>query len=189
MNEQKIVERILSDAENEAKSIISEAEESAKRTIDEANTRKERNLTGTMAEVKVKCDGIYDGKAAAARLDGAKILLAEKRGVIDEVYARALKQLLELGESDALHLTSKLLEENAEEGDEIVFAENFKHIEKASALPVIKERNLKVSNKRADIDGGFILLGKVSDKDLSYGAILSADREAMQAEIAVKIFN
>ena len=183
MNEQAIVDRIISDAEKEAEAIIAEAERRAEETVAEANEKRARNLAGTKAEVKIKRDGIFDGKEAAARLDGAKILLAEKRGVIDEVYARALKKLTELGERDALFLCAKLLEENAEEGDEVVFAE------KASALPVIKEKKLKISKKRADLDGGFILRGNVSDKDISYGALLAADREEMQAEIAIKIFN
>lgn len=189
MNEQAIVDRIISDAEKEAEAIIAEAERRAEETVAEANEKRARNLAGTKAEVKIKRDGIFDGKEAAARLDGAKILLAEKRGVIDEVYARALKKLTELGERDALFLCAKLLEENAEEGDEVVFAENFAYAEKASALPVIKEKKLKISKKRADLDGGFILRGNVSDKDISYGALLAADREEMQAEIAIKIFN
>ncbi|MDE7379521.1 MAG: hypothetical protein K2N14_00580, partial [Clostridia bacterium] len=110
MSEQAIVERIISDAEEEARAIISDAEERAKATIAEANARAERNRKGTEAEVKAKAESISDGKAAAARLDGAKILLGEKRGVIDEVYARALKKLLELSEKDTLFLCKRLLE-------------------------------------------------------------------------------
>lgn len=189
MNEQAIVERIISDAEEEARAIIKEAEERAEATVAEANLRAERNRQGTEAEVKVKADGIYDGKAAAARLDGSKILLGEKRGVIDEVYARALKKLVDLGEKDTLYLSGRLLSEFAEEGDEIVFAENFRFAQQVSALPVIKEKKLKVSVKHAKLDGGFMLLGKVSDKNLSYGALLAADREIYQAEIASIIFN
>ncbi len=189
MSEQAIVERIISDAEEEARTIIGQAEERAKATVAEANLRAERNRKGTEAEVKAKSESIFDGKAAAARLDGAKILLGEKRGVIDEVYARALNKLLELSEKETLYLSARLLSEHAEEGDELVFAENFRFEQAVSALPVVKEKKLKVSTKRAKLDGGFILRGKNSDKNLSYGAILSMDREEKQAEIASVIFN
>ena len=57
-----------------------------------------------------------------------------------------------------------------------------------SALPVVREKGLKVSPKSAKIDGGFMLCGKNSDKNLSYGALLAQDREEYQAEIASKIF-
>ena len=189
MNEQAIVERIISDAEQEAQAIIGQAEERAKATVAEANLRAERNRQGTEAEVKAKAESIFDGKAAAARLDGAKILLGEKRGVIDEVYARALNKLLELGEKDTLFLCARLLEEHAEEGDELVFAENFRFAQEVAALPIVKEKKIKVSAKRTKIDGGFILRGKNSDKNLSYGALLSMDREEKQAEIASVVFN
>ena len=188
MNEQAIVERIISDAEQEAKNIISEAEARATQTVSEANEKAQRNRLGTEAEVKEKVKGILDGKAATARLDGSKILLGEKRGVIDEIYARALKQLNEMGKAEALRLAERLLSEHAEEGDEIVFAENYRFAQEVAGLDIVKEKNLRVSPARAAYDGGFVLRGKNSDKNLSYGAILSADREEMQAEIAAKIF-
>lgn len=188
MNEQAIVDRIISDAQKEAEAIIAEAERKAEQTVLQASLNAERVKKGVQAEVKQKTDGIFDGKAATARLDGAKILLGEKRGVIDEVYARALAGLNDLKEGDALYLAGKLLASYAEEGDEIVFAKNYRYSKGVSALPVVKEKGLKVSPAQADIDGGFILVGKNSDKDLSYGALLSSDREQNQADIASRIF-
>ena len=189
MNEQAIVDRIISDAQAEAEAIIKDAEARAAQTVAKAGERAERTRKGTEAEVAEKAKGIFDGKAAAARLDCAKIMLAEKRGVIDEIYARALSELIALGEKETVVLASRLLDEFAEEGDEIIFAENFRYNQAVSKLSVIKERNLKVSAKTAPIQGGFMLSGKVSDKNLSYGALLSADREARQAEIAAEIFS
>ena len=188
MNEQAIVDRIISDAQNEAEAIIAEAERKAEETVKEASLNAERIKKGVQAEVKQKTDGIFDGKAATARLDGAKILLGEKRGVIDEVYARALKGLNELKEGDAVYLANRLLTAYAEEGDEITFAHNYRYQKNVAELPVVKEKGLKVSSKLADIDGGFILVGKNSDKDLSYGALISLDREQNQADIASRIF-
>ena len=189
MSEQAIVDKIIADAEAEAKAIIADAEKKAEETIAAANARAERRKQGEKVAADKRAEGILEGKAATARLDCAKILLGEKRGVIDEVYARALKGMQELGKADSLHLVSKLLEEYAEEGDEVVFADSFKYAQDASRLDIIKEKKLKVSAKRADIDGGMVLIGKFSDKNLSYSALLAADREENQAEIAAKIFS
>lgn len=188
MSAQVIVERIISDAEQEARDIINDAEEKAAKTLAEATKRAERNKQGTEKEVSEKIKGIFDGKAATARLDSAKIALGEKRGVIDEIYSRALKQLVGLDKADAVSLAERLLSAYAEEGDEIVFAENYRFKEEVSRLPVIAEKNLKVGLKQANLDGGFMLCGSNSDKDLSYGALLSVDREEYQAEIAAKLF-
>lgn len=188
MSEKAIVERIISDAREEAEGIIADAEKKANESIAEANLRAERNANGTEAEANERAKGILDGKAAAARLDCAKILLGEKRAVIDEIYARALNQLIELNKTDALFLAGKLLTSYAEEGDTVVFAENYRYASEVCALPVFKDKKLKASEKRGSFDGGFILCGKSSDKDLSYGALLSADRESYQAEIAAAVF-
>ncbi len=39
------------------------------------------------------------------------------------------------------------------------------------------------------LGGGFILKGKSCDKDVSYGAMLAADREERVAEIAAQLFS
>ena len=189
MSEQAIVDKIIADANEEAKAIIADAEKKAEATVAAASSRAERRLQGEKVAAEKRADSILEGKAATARLDSAKILLGEKRAVIDEVYARALKEMQNLGKAEVLHLVSKLLEEYAEEGDEVLFAENFKYAPEASKLDIIKEKKLKVSAKRADIDGGILLVGKNSDKNLSYSALLSQDREENQADIAAKIFS
>ena len=188
MSEQSIVERIISDARKEAEGIISDAESKAAETVAEGARRAERNKSGTQAEVNERVNGIFEGKAAAARLDCAKIALKERRTVIDEIYNRALNVLIGLDKSDALGLAEKLLSTYAEEGDVIVFAENYRYAQAVAELSVVKEKGLKVSPERAKLDGGFILCGKNSDKNLSYGSILAADREENQAEIAARIF-
>lgn len=188
MSKQAIVERIISDAEADAAEIIAAAKQRAKEISDDAQKRVERDKQGTKAEIAEKAKAISDGKAASARLDSAKILLREKRRVIDGVYSLALKKLCELGKAETLKLAEKLLTEFAEDGDEIVFANGFAFREQVAALHVVKEKKLKVSPKTADIDGGFILRGKYSDKNVSYGALLAQDREAYQAEIAAKLF-
>ena len=188
MSEQAIVEKIIADAQAEAQAIIADAEKKAEKTVADATARAERRRQGEKATAEKRAESILEVKAAAARLDCAKILLGEKRAVIDEVYARALKNLQGLGKADCLHLIEKLLKEYAEEGDEVMFAENFKYAPEASKLDIVKEKKLKISGKRADIDGGMLLIGKSSDKNLSFSALLSADREEHQAEIASIIF-
>lgn len=189
MSEQAIVEKIIADAREEAQAIIADAEIKAEGTVAAANARAERRLQGEKAASDRRAESILEGKAATARLDCAKILLGEKRGVIDEIYSRALKSLLSLGKAEAMHLISGLLEEYAEEGDEVMFAGNFGYAQEASKLDIVKEKKLKISAKKADIDGGILLVGKSSDKDLSFGALLAADREENQADIAAKIFS
>ena len=90
-------------------------------------------------------------------------------------------------------MTDKLLKEYAESGDEIFFAENYSYAGAAARLPVMAEKNLTISSVYGDTSrylqvGGFRLRGVCSDKDLSYGALLAADRDEYQADMAAEIF-
>ena len=188
MGSENIIERIITDTEKEAADIIAAAEKSAEEIIRLANERAERNLAGTKAEVAQKTKAILDGKSATARLDCAKIELGEKRRAIDAVYEKALQKLIKLDKKRAVALAEKLLNEHAETGDEIVFAANYAYAEDVAKLGVVKERKLTLSHKGEKIDGGFVLKGKTADKDLSYGALLAADREQHVTAVAAKIF-
>ncbi len=189
MSKEAILERIISDAQAAADATVAEAEGRAAEIIAEAEARAARDRQGTSAIIAERSKAIADGKAAAARLDAAKVMLAAKRGVIDAVYSRALEKLKALPQKDAVRLAEGLLLSYAEDGDELVFATNFAYKAQVLKLAVVAEKNLKNSGKTADIDGGFILIGKNSDKDLSYGALLALDREERQAEIAAKLFS
>ena len=189
MGKEEIIERILSDAEAEAEGIIAAANESAEGIIAAATAKAQKESAETEEECYARSKRISEGKAAEARLDSAKILLAEKRRVIDVIYERALQKLVALNERDSLRLLERLLTDNAEEGDEIVLAENFAYEKGAKALPVVKEKKLVFSAERVKLSGGCILHGKLSDKDLSYASLLSADKDEHQAEIAIKLFN
>ncbi len=189
MSKESIIQRIISDAEEEAARIIAEADKIAEKAVFEAEERARRNLAGTAAEAAQRAKAVIDGKAATARLDCAKIALAEKRRVIDGVYAEALKSLNALGEKQALDLAAYILETYAEEGDEIVFASGYKYAAAVAQLAVVKNKGLKISKSAGKFAGGFILNGKVSDKDVSYTALLAADREQNVSAIAEKLFS
>lgn len=188
MGKQDIIARILSDAEKEADGIVKQAEENAEKIRSDAGSRAAALRAETEAEIAERARRISEGKAAAARLDCAKILLAEKRRVLGEIYSRSLKSLLALSEHDALALYEKLLTAYAEEGETVVLAERFPYAGKVGALPVVKARGLTLAKERAPIAGGFLLKGERCDKDVSFEALLAADREENQAGIAARIF-
>ncbi len=188
MGVEKLTERILADAAAEAESIIADAQATADKIVAQANAKAEALRAETEAEVAEKRKSILEKRAAAARLDSAKILLAEKRKVIDAIYNEVLSRLLSLSKEDGIRLISSLLAKYAEKGDEIFFAENFPYADEVKALPVFTEKELTVAEERLPISGGIRLKGRLCDKDLSFDALLHADREDNQAEIAKELF-
>ena len=188
MSKEGIVERILSDAEERAQATLAAAQKRAEEIIAEAEESAKREEKGVKAEVADKCAAIKSGKEAEARLDSAKALLAQKRKVIDSIYERALEKLKGLKKAEAVAFADKILQEYAEEGDTVAFAPDFKYAQDVSHLDICKEKKLKISLNAEGVDGGFVLLGKAADKDVSYRALLSADREQYEVEIASAVF-
>jgi len=188
MGKEAITEKILSDAKDEAEAILQEADKKAKEIAKAAEDGAEERYKTVKAEAEERAREIAERRAAAARLEAVKITLAKKRRVIDEVYASALKGLYALDKEDGLALISRLLKAYAEKGDEVIFAEDCPFAKEAAKLPLIQELGLTVSSERAKITGGFMLKGKISDKNLSFAALLEADREAHQAELAKELF-
>ena len=188
MSTQNIIDKIIADAKTEAETILQTATDKANSIIENANAQAERIRKETEKTVCAQTQSIKEKKEATARLDSSKILLAEKRNVLQCIYKMALDELVALDKESAVGLASKLLEKYAEQGDTLFFAQNYKYVDEVSILPVIKERGIIVSNERIDLDGGMRLVGKFADKDLSYGAILEADKQLHQADIAKKLF-
>ena len=188
MSKESIVERILSDADAECEAIERAANTRAEEIVAAATARADSDRAEAEAELDALTKRILEVNAATARLDSAKVLLAEKRRVIETVYARALERLVALKERESLALFERLLKESAEEGDEIVFDETFRFSDGAAKLAAVKQLKLKISSDSVKLGGGCILRGKHSDKDLSYPALLAADAEAHQSELAKKLF-
>ena len=187
MAQEDIVNAILSDAEKEAQEIIANAQRKAEETRKAAQNVADTLLRTAEAETQARAKAIADGKAATARLDCAKITLAEKRRVIASVYARAHEKLETLGEKEALSLLERLLKNYAQEGDEVVIGKRFIHRAAFEKLPVVSKLKLKVVTD-ASVSGGFILRGKNADVDLSFATLLAQDREEHQSEIAAELF-
>ena len=183
-----IVARILSDADEEAQNIISEAKQKAAEILAAAKAQAAENKAEVEREVAAKAKSLASGKAAAARLDSQKVLLGEKRRVLDGVYAFARAALVGLNKKDSIALAERLLSAHAEKGEEIVFSLNYPYADDVAALPVVKKLGLTVSDERPELGGGFLLRGKTCDKDLSYPALIEADRSAHQAELALQLF-
>lgn len=186
MSLDSLKEKILSDAEKEAEALIEAAKKKAAAIEEEAEKEAELSREREEKEVEERIRALEEGSAATVRLESKKFNLKERRRVIDTVYERALQSLMKLSEKESTELLLSLLKEFAEAGDTVSLSEDYPH--PAAAEKAIVKAGYKLSSARAKIKGGFYLLGKKCDRDISYEALLKADREEYQAELAAKIF-
>jgi V/A-type H+-transporting ATPase subunit E len=194
-NAEQVIEKILADSKAEAGKIKSQAQEkeaAEQSKLDEqlSEFRKQTDIIAKKAGEEKKAHLL-----AAARMDIAKQLLAEKRKILDEVFAQARQQVANLSDEQYCKLMTKLMLEAVESGDEeVIIDKNEKRIDQKfiksinQQLAPGRKGNLKLSDERANLGGGFILKrGKIKN-DVSVEVLLAQARRELEAELAKELF-
>jgi len=195
MEANQVVEKILSDAQNQAGEI--------KKQADEKLADEKAQLDNQLEEYKKQTESLAkkageDKKAhmlAAARMDIAREFLAEKRKIIDEVFEKAAKQFSKLEDDEYLKIMGTLMLEAVETGDEEVIVDRTeKRIDQNfinqinAKLGQDKKGNLKLSDERQNIGAGFILKRGNIKTNVSLGVLTEQARKELEIELAKDLF-
>ena len=196
MEAQSVIDKILADVQAEAERITGEAEE--KESLEQAK------LTSQLQEYKRQTEILADraGKdekshiLAAARMEIAGELLAEKRKILDEVFELARRQLKSLPDDEHGKLITKLMLGAVETGDEeVILDKNENRIDQQfinmvnQQLCSSKKGNLRLSEEEQDIEGGFILRRGRIKTNVSFDVLLDRARKELEIELAKELFS
>lgn len=131
--------------------------------------------------------GAKGNRRAAGR---TQKVLGAKRELIDEVFARALEKAQNFPKARYAEIVSRLLEENAEEGDTVVLS-RFAPLSQSEieALPVFRARKLRFGGADGAFAGGLFLSNETCDKDLSFEALIAADRVSLESDVVEILFS
>lgn len=195
MEAEQVVKKILSDAKAQADKIKKEAK--AKEDTELAKLARQLNEHKKQTELLATKAG-EDEKShilAAARMSIAKEYLAEKRKILDEVFAQARQQLQNLPDEEYRALIKKLILDAVETGDEeVVVDTNEGRIDQEFIKQINHElgsdykSNLKLSDEKQDIGAGFILKRGKIKTNVSIGVLLEQARKELEIELAKELF-
>lgn len=196
MEAQQVVEKILDDANVEADKIKKQAEE--KEAAEQARLDEQLAQFNEQTEALAQ-KAAEDEKShilAAARMDIAKELLAEKRRIVDEVFQQARQQLQSLSDKEYRNLITKLILQAVESGDEEVLVDrNEKRIDHEFIKQINRQMapgykgNIRLSEERRNIGGGFILRRGKIKTNVSIGVLLDQARKELEIELARDLFS
>ena len=195
MDAERVVIKILNDARAEAEKIAKQAKENE--AAEQANLTKQLDHYRKQTEILAKKAGEDEEShiLAAARMDFAKQLLAEKRKILDEVFGQALQRLQNLPEHEYRRLCTKLMLEVVETGDEeVVVDKNEQRINQDFIYQVNRQLSskgkgeLKLSDQKQDIDAGFILKRGQIKTNVSLDVLLDQARKELEIELAKDLF-
>jgi vacuolar-type H+-ATPase subunit E/Vma4 len=184
----KLAERIVAEAEADARATLEENEKSLRAIRAESD----KTIAAKRAELQNQLDtavkNLISGYQTRAMLDGKKDALKRKRAVIDAAFSRAYDAFLSLDAESRKRICARMLEAEADGGETIVPAKaDRKSLEAlAAAAP---QKKLSVSKNDAEIDGGFVLLGAGYEKDCSFRSLLNVVRGEEETSVYQLLFD
>ncbi|MCK4998990.1 MAG: V-type ATP synthase subunit E [Anaerohalosphaera sp.] len=195
MNAKEVTDKILNEAEAEAKAI--RLESNAKLTDENAAfSSKLESFKKDTEDIAANAGAeTLSRMLASARMDSKKKYLAAKTGLLDDVFSKAADSLRTLGDAEYRSFILSLLVRYSESGsEEVIVGRNETRIDQK----LIKDANrtiagskgaLVLSSDKADIDGGFILRkGKVR-VNVSIDVFISQTREVLEIDLAQELFS
>lgn len=178
-----IVGKIISDAEERAENARKDARARAESLVADAQRRMQEQAENDRRLTEKEAAERIARRETIAQLDCRKLLLTARREAVETVFARALQTLCAMDEKSYLHFMETLLERYAEEGDEVQLSEHAPvKEEELAACNVFAAKKLRFTQRGA-FEGGMRLLSALCEKDLSFRALLEADRFESEREI------
>lgn len=187
MAKQELIDKIIRDAEERARSIISDAENKAAEMRIAAHEESSRLLENARLMAEASAPEVIGRRRAMAELESRKLVLEAKQELIASVYAEALRAVKASDRYEDLLV--KMILSVAEDGDTVVFAaSDYDRVDRKRILAEAMRQGgirLTQSEERGAFGGGIVLRGKDCDKNLS----LEVELETLRSEenIAAKV--
>lgn len=193
----RIVQRVLDDAQARAESINAEASEKAETVISEAKDRAERRKEHILEQARKTAAEQKGRIIGMAQMEARKDLLTAKQEMIGEAFQKALDELIGLDDETYLSVIRELILDMAETGTETVMFNSrdqekitddfWKKINKSLADSG-KKGELELSRETRAIKGGFILHRSGVEINCSFEALLEIKRDELEYEVAELLF-
>jgi V/A-type H+-transporting ATPase subunit E len=195
MEAQQVIEKILAEANAEA--------EKLKKQAQEKEAAEQAKLDGQLSQFNEQTETLAQKAAedekshvlAAARMDIAKQLLAEKGKILDEVFTQSSQQLQQLPDDQYRQLITKLMLQAVETGEEqVILDKDEARIDQQLIVQVNQQLSangkggLKLSDQKRDLGGGFILSRGKIKTNVSFKVILDQARKDLEIDLAKEVF-
>lgn len=194
---EKLIEKIIGDAQRDAETYWQDAEEKKKvmrdrlvRDIEKREAEIERMADEAVKENKKRMAAVYD-------LEYRKQLLFSKQEMMTQVKALAMQKLSSLPDETYLKLLRQRLLECAEGGrGGIIVSQGEKRIDKTTFLSdvnkALKEKcgvgEVALLNEERDFSGGIVYVDGGLEIDLSLEALLSEAWQQSETDVAAVLF-
>ncbi len=190
--QQKIIDKILSDATHDAGEMLSEALKKAEALVAAKQTEADAEYDISVEEARKAGEEVVRRRLTVADLEVKKLLLSAKKQAVDEAFEESLKKLLALPKEEYTALVESMIASAADDGDVVVISENDKNVLTKAVFDKISAKigkKLTLSDTFGSFRGGVMLLGKGVDKNLTFESELALLRDEVEPEVAKIMFS
>lgn len=190
--QQKIIDKILSDAKHDAGEMLSEALKKAEALVAAKQAEADAEYDLSVEEARKAGEEVVRRRLTVADLEVKKLLLSAKKQAVDEAFEESLKKLLALPKEEYTALVESMIASAADDGDVVVISENDKNVLTKAFFDKISAKigkKLTLSDTFGSFRGGVMLLGKGVDKNLTFESELALLRDEVEPEVAKIMFS
>ena len=190
--QQKIIDKILSDATHDAGEMLSEALKKAEALVAAKQAEADAEYDLSVEEARKAGEEVVRRRLTVADLEVKKLLLSAKKQAVDEAFEESLKKLLALPKEEYTVLVGSMIASAADDGDVVVISENDKNVLTKAFFDKISAKigkKLTLSDTFGNFKGGVMLLGKGVDKNLTFESELALFRDEVEPEVAKIMFS
>lgn len=190
--QQKIIDKILSDAKHDAGEMLSEALKKAEALVAAKQAEVDAEYDISVEEARKAGEEVVRRRLTVADLEVKKLLLSAKKQAVDEAFEESLKKLLALPKEEYTALVESMIASAADDGDVVVISENDKNVLTKAFFDKISAKigkKLTLSDTFGNFRGGVMLLGKGVDKNLTFESELALLRDEVEPEVAKIMFS
>lgn len=195
MNAEQVVNKIISEAQDQADKIVSEAEKAAEAQLVRLDAQVSDFRKETEALAAEAADDKKSRMLAMARMDIRKEYLTAKVSLLDEVFDQARQKICSMPDDQYRQLIIDLMVAAVQSGDEQVLVGNNETRIDTELIKEVNRKlgpgfkgNLMLANETAEIDSGFILKRKKVQVNVSGEVLIAKAREELEIELSGELF-
>ncbi len=194
---QRLRDRILRDAEEEARKIVAEGEAERGSIVAEAEAKAEEIVKAAEVRAAEEAKEHIRRQVSIRELDARKAVLGEKGVFMDKVFDKAMAELRRKDVESGYSLTKALLLKEIRTGDEEIvlspedkqklggrFLDDLNRELEAKGL----KGDVKIAEDTRPMKGGFVLRSGRRETNATFESMLSVLRDEVELEVSDALF-
>ena len=186
MNDGKIIiDKIIAEAEKVADATLKQAQKEVDSILKAAQDKAGKEADALERATNSEADKVRSKEISGAEMHAKKAILEQKQNILADVIAEAEKRLLSLEDAEYAKVIGGMLAKlDKSLGTEIIVSPK----DAARLAAVVQENGFQLSEKTADISGGFIVKNGDIEYNYSFESIITVEKEAIRQTAAQILF-